>query len=45
MKVTTGRGIRFFKNPVFMAPKNLVINTYNFSKKQINNIMKGGKKK
>jgi hypothetical protein len=45
MKVTTGRGIKFFKKPVFNTPKNFVLNTYNFSKKQIANLMRKGKQK
>ncbi len=45
MKISTGRGIQFFKKPIFSVPKKFVVNTYNFSKKQISNLVKGGKKK
>jgi len=45
MKVSTGRGIQFFKRPIFSAPKNFVLKTYKFSKSQISNMVKGGKKK
>lgn len=44
MKLSTGRGIKFFKRPIFSVPKTLVVNTYNFSKKQISNFVNRGNK-
>ncbi len=44
MKISTGRGIKFFKKPIFSAPKNFVLKTYKFSKNQIGNIVRRGKK-
>jgi hypothetical protein len=43
MKISTGRGIKFFKHPVFIIPKNFVVNTYKFSSKRISNIIRKGK--
>lgn len=37
MKVTTGRGIQFFKKPVFTVPKSFAVNTFNLGKKHATN--------
>lgn len=41
MKVTKGRGIQFFKHPVFMVPQKFVVNTYNKSKSNFKNLVGG----
>jgi len=43
MKVTTGRGIQFFKHPVFTVPKSYAIKAFNESKKNITNFINVGK--
>ena len=40
MKVSKGRGIQFFKHPVFMVPGKFVVNTYNFGKNKITSFVK-----
>jgi len=37
MKLSTGRGIQFFKKPIFSAPKTFVVNTFNRGKKHVSN--------
>lgn len=41
MKVTTGRGIQFFKHPVFTVPKNFAVKTFADSKKHLANAFEG----
>ena len=43
MKVQKGRGIQFFKHPVFTVPKSFAIKTFSESKKNITNIINMGK--
>jgi len=45
MKISTGRGIQFFKKPIFSAPKNFVLKTYKYSKNQISSLVQRRKKK
>lgn len=45
MKVKAGRGIQFFKHPVFTVPKSFVVKTFNDSKKHITNLINMEKKK
>lgn len=35
MKVSKGRGIQFFKHPVFVVPQRFVVGTYNAGKNKI----------
>jgi hypothetical protein len=44
MKISKGRGIQFFKIPVFTAPKSFVIKTFTDSKKHLNTFLEKGKK-
>lgn len=45
MKVSKGRGIQFFKHPVFVVPGKFVAEAYNKSKHTISGFVKFGKKK
>ena len=45
MKVSKGRGIQFFKHPVFVVPKNFAVKAFSDSKKNISGLVKFGKKK
>lgn len=45
MKVSKGRGIQFFKHPVFMVPSKFVVNTYNFGKNKITSFVAKDKKR
>ena len=44
MKVSKGRGIQFFKHPVFVVPSKFVVNTYNAGKHKISNLVHMGEK-
>lgn len=46
MKIATGRGIKFFKHPVFTVPKSFAVKTFNDSKRHLNTLIKkkGGNK-
>lgn len=41
MKVTKGRGIQFFKHPVFTVPKSFAVKTFNDGKRQFTKIVGG----
>jgi hypothetical protein len=41
MKLTPGRGIKFFKHPVVRIPGTLIAGTYGFGKKQVKNAING----
>jgi hypothetical protein len=41
MKLTPGRGIKFFKHPVVRGPGSFITGTYDFSKKQVKNAING----
>lgn len=49
MKISSGRGIQFFKKPVFSAPKSFVVSTFSTGKKSVTeafaNLGNLGKKK
>jgi len=45
MKVSKGRGIQFFKHPVFIVPQRFVVNTYTASKNKISGFVKKDKTK
>lgn len=40
MKIATGRGIKFFKHPVFTVPKSFAVKTFNDSKRHLNTLIK-----
>jgi len=40
MKVSKGRGIQFFKHPVFIVPQKFVVGTYKASKNKISGFVK-----
>jgi hypothetical protein len=39
MKISKGRGIQFFKLPVFSAPKNFAVKTFRDGKINVKNIV------
>ena len=45
MKVSKGRGIQFFKHPVFTVPRNFAVKAFYDSKKNFSGLIKFGKKK
>jgi len=45
MKVSKGRGIQFFKHPVFVVPQRFVVNTYSASKNKISGFVRKSDKK
>jgi len=45
MKVSKGRGIQFFKHPVFMVPGKFVVTTFNKGKNTITSFVKKENKK
>ena len=41
MKISKGRGIKFFKLPVMPEPKKFVVNTFNSGKHGVKNAING----
>jgi hypothetical protein len=44
MKISKGRGIQFFKHPVFMLPSKFVTDTYKVGKNKISSFVDKNKK-